>query len=119
MNETDLKYFKSFLNAQKSAILNKSLEFKSEHMNARDLVSDEAELASFDLSLNMSIHLHERDRSSLLLIERALGKIELGTFGQCESCGDEIGVLRLKARPFANLCIVCMEEHEDPRHLLN
>jgi DnaK suppressor protein len=67
----------------------------------------------------MSIHLHERDRSTLFHIERALSKMEEGKYGECESCGDLIEAKRLKARPFACLCIICQEEQEDPRNLLN
>ena len=110
MKPTEIHFFKSFLLSQKSSILNKSAEFKNEQRGGHDKVTDEAEIASVDLSLNLSLHLQERDRSSLLQIERALGKIADGTFGQCESCGSAIDLRRLKAQPFATLCIACMEE---------
>jgi len=119
MNETDLNYFKAYLLTQKSSILNKNNEFKNEQASAREVVSDEAEIAANDLSMSLSIHLHERDRSALYQIERALGKLDDGTYGQCESCGDQIETKRLKARPFTNLCIICKEEQEDPRNYLN
>lgn len=113
MKPTDLHFFKSFLLNQKSMILNKTAAFKHEQREGHEKITDEAELASADLSLNLSLHLQERDRSSLLQIERALGKISAGTFGQCESCSGEIDLRRLKARPFAVLCIDCMEEAEE------
>lgn len=119
MNGTTRNYFKAFLLSQKSQILNKSLEFRTEQSASREVVSDEAELASVDFTNSVSIHLHERDRSQLLMIERALGKIADGTYGQCEGCGADVGEARLKARPFAALCIDCMEDQEDPRHYLN
>lgn len=119
MNVTDLRFFKAYLLTQKSSILNKSLEFRSEQSSEKAPISDEAELASKELSLSLSIHLHERDRSQLMMIERALGKISEGTYGCCESCEADIGEKRLKARPFAALCIECMEEKEDPRTHLN
>lgn len=119
MNAANLGFFKTFLLDQKSSILNKTSEFRSEQSTEKVVTSDEAELASNDLNMSLSIHLHERDRSQLLLIERALSKISEGTYGQCESCGIDIGEKRLKARPFATLCIECMEEQEDPRRFLN
>lgn len=119
MNATEINYFKSFLLSQKSSILNKTSEFKSESITQRDTILDEAETVSHEQSLSMSIHLHERDRSVLLQIEKALGKLENGTFGVCEACGDDIEQKRLKARPFACLCVVCKEEQEDPRNRLN
>lgn len=118
MNATDFSFFKSFLLDQKSSILNKTNEFKSEQAVERSHIPEEAEAASHDLSTTLSIHLHERDRMVLFQIDRALGKLEDGTYGQCESCGETIGVGRLKASPFATLCVSCKEEQEDPRNFL-
>ena len=42
----------------------------------------------------------------------ALERIELGEYGECESCGETIGVKRLMARPVADLCIDCKSEQE-------
>ena len=118
MNATDFSFFKAFLLDQKSSILNKSNEFKSEQAVERSHIPDEAEAASLDLTNNLSIHLHERDRMVLFQIERALGKLEDGTYGQCEGCGEFIAIGRLKASPFATLCVACKEEQEDPRNFL-
>ena len=115
MNSTELSAIRESLLLQKSAILNKTNEFKQEQSRTVT-VSDEAEAASIDISNNISIHLHERDRTSLLMIERALGKISDGTYGQCECCGAAIGIRRLHARPFTTLCIDCMEDQEDLRN---
>lgn len=101
---------------QKGSILNKTHEFK-EAQSSQHNVADEAEVASQDLSNNISIHLHERDRTALFAIERALGKIADGTYGECESCGELIGARRLQARPFTALCIECMEEQESQSNL--
>jgi DnaK suppressor protein len=119
MKVNDLNYFRAYLLGQKSSILNKTSEFKNEQTRAYSQVAEEAEAASLDLSNSMSIQLHERDRSALFHIERALSKLEEGKFGECESCGDAIEMKRLKARPFACLCISCQEETEDPRKYLN
>lgn len=119
MNETDLKNFRSFLLNQKSAILNKTTEFKTSQSVERTRLSDEAEAAQLDLTNNLSIRLQERDHTLLIQIENALAKIEAGTYGECESCGDEIGEKRLQARPFACLCISCMEEQEGAGRFLN
>ena len=115
LTQTDLEKLKESLLFQKSTILNKAHEFKEEQ-SSMDSVSEEAEAASLDISNNMSIHLLERDRSALYAIERALGKISDGTYGQCESCGEIIGARRLQARPFTALCIDCMEEQEGQNH---
>ncbi|MEK6774604.1 MAG: TraR/DksA family transcriptional regulator [Bdellovibrionota bacterium] len=112
INIMEINAIKECLLEQKSDILNKSLEFKQEQM-CQVQVCDESEIASQDIHNNISINLLERNRHSLMMIEIALGKIVAGTYGCCESCDDQIGLRRLKARPFTTLCIACMEERED------
>lgn len=113
MNGTELNSIRRVLLIQKSRILNKAVEFRSQEMSDNEWTADEADKVSTDLSLSVSLHLQERDRSALLQIEKALGKIHDGTYGQCECCREAIGVRRLRARPFAALCIACMEEQEE------
>lgn len=116
LTEIELYNLKESLLYQKSAILNKTHEFKTEQSDS-SAVADEAEAASQDISNSISIHLHERDRVALYAIERALSKMSDGTYQQCESCGEMIGARRLQARPFTALCIECMEEQENHSNL--
>lgn len=51
-------------------------------------------------------------RSNLVWVRRALRKIELGTYGTCESCGGAIADERLDALPWAALCITCKSRGE-------
>ena len=51
-------------------------------------------------------------RSNLRWVNRALTKMELGTYGSCESCGNPIGDERLDALPWAILCIDCKRKGE-------
>lgn len=101
----------------RSEILNKSNDFISDQ-STQIFSGDEADTASMNTLSHISIKLFEHDRNSLLLIDRALGKISDGTYGLCESCGENIGAKRLKARLFTNLCIDCQEEKENFRSLL-
>lgn len=57
----------------------------------------------------MTLELRSRDRERKLIkkIDEIIGKIESGDYGYCESCGIEIGLKRLEARPTATLCIDC------------
>lgn len=119
MNGTDVKLIRKALLLQKSHILNNASEFRSQQMSESEDFADDADKVTNDLSLSLSIHLHERDRNSLYQIEKALGKIDNKTYGQCEACAELIDVKRLKARPFAALCIFCMEEHEEHRSPMN
>ena len=49
-------------------------------------------------------------RSNLTDVERALGRIDSGTYGTCERCGKPIDHARLEARPWALLCIDCKQK---------
>jgi DnaK suppressor protein len=51
-------------------------------------------------------------RSNLRDVERALQKIDAGTYGRCERCGGPIAVERLEALPWAVLCIDCKQRGE-------
>jgi len=57
----------------------------------------------------MALELRNRDRERKLIkkIDETIGNIESGDYGYCESCGVEIGLKRLEARPTATLCIDC------------
>jgi DnaK suppressor protein len=58
---------------------------------------------------DMALELRNRDRERKLIkkIEETIAKIESQDYGYCESCGVEIGLKRLEARPTATLCIDC------------
>ena len=58
---------------------------------------------------DMALELRNRDRERKLIkkIEETIAKIDSGDYGYCDSCGVEIGLKRLEARPTASLCIDC------------
>jgi DnaK suppressor protein len=64
------------------------------------------------MNLAFQGRLRERERGLLSKINEALDKIDDNTFGECESCGEEIGLKRIQARPMAQLCIDCKSEQE-------
>jgi RNA polymerase-binding protein DksA len=59
-----------------------------------------------------NLELLERDQSTLREVDEALERIEAGTFGLCEGCGELIVRERLKAMPHARNCIACQREAE-------
>jgi len=58
---------------------------------------------------DMALELRNRDRERKLIkkIDETIAKIDAGEYGYCDSCGVEIGLKRLQARPTATLCIDC------------
>jgi len=113
MDAKDLQFFKELLLSQRAELLNKADAFKSDSAINSLGQGDEGDLAVSEQSLSMTLRLQERQAHLLQKIDRALAKIEDGTFGLCEQCEEELNPARLRARPVATLCIACKEEQEN------
>lgn len=74
--------------------------------------ADELDIASSDSQSALANRLLERKNSYIRRIDVALLKIEEGTYGECEDCGQMIAPKRLMARPMALLCVLCKENQE-------
>ncbi len=74
---------------------------------------DLGDQASAVTDQNFMLRLKEREQKLLKKIDEALDRMMAGTFGICESCGGEIGMKRLKARPVTTLCIECKTKQEE------
>ena len=72
-----------------------------------DRESELEESAQKDRMTRLESRLTERGQILLRQIDDALERIDAGTFGECERCGNDIGQGRLKAIPTAALCIEC------------
>ena len=76
------------------------------------VVGDVADLAQGSSENELTFRLAEVESRELGKIDKALEKINAGTYGVCEKCGEPISQVRLKALPFASKCIRCQEEDE-------
>lgn len=108
MNSMQLTHFKKILTAWKNQIifeLNRQHEDQKEELtnNFPDPIDRAVQEEEFSLKLRNK----ERERKIITKIDRTLNKILRKEFGYCTSCGIEIGIKRLEARPTANLCIDC------------
>ncbi len=113
MNKKDLKHFKDMLTKKREETLKSVEETREIGMGlSPDDLPDEVDLATSESDQSMSLRLKDRERILLNKINKALQQIEEGTYGVCESCGEEIGLKRLEARPVTDLCIRCKEEQE-------
>jgi len=81
------------------------------HLDPDDF-PDEIDTASSEINLQFTGRLREREQGLLAKIDTALQKMDDGEFGKCVTCGEDIGVKRLRARPVAELCIDCKAEQE-------
>jgi DnaK suppressor protein len=73
---------------------------------------DEIDHAASDLEQSMLMRLKNREALYVRKIKDALKRIEAGTFGECQECGEDIELRRLEARPTATMCLSCKEDQE-------
>ena len=71
------------------------------------LFADPNDRASQESDMALELRNRDRERKLIKKIDETIGNIESGDYGYCESCGVEIGLKRLEARPTATLCIDC------------
>ena len=113
MKKKDMARFAERLREEKARLLSHTEKNKTEDITlSSDDLADEVDLASSELNQSVALRLRDRERLLLQKIEIALSKIDLGTFGVCESCEEPIETKRLEARPVAELCINCKEAQE-------
>jgi len=74
--------------------------------------NDQADVGSTTFERDHEMSLANNAREMLAQTERALARIEDGTYGVCESCGEPIGKMRLMAFPRATLCLSCKQREE-------
>ena len=68
---------------------------------------DPTDRATQESEMTLELRTRDRERKLIRKIEETLDQIDAGEYGYCESCGAEIGLRRLEARPTATLCIDC------------
>lgn len=113
LTKAQLKKFKELLDEKRMEIIRKAQQTLDEEMtlDANDL-PDEMDLASSEYLQSFTFRLRGREKVFLDKIQKALEKLEAGTFGVCDDCGERISAKRLEARPETTLCIRCKEDQE-------
>lgn len=113
LTEKQLRQFEKQLKAWRDEVekgLNQTLH--QMHEEGQGTFPDPTDQASIETDRNFDLRIRDRERKLLRKIDQALGRIKDGTFGICESCGGEISVKRLQARPVTTLCIDCKTAQE-------
>lgn len=112
MEKEKLEFFKQLLLKRREEILKEIMETKRELIERGEPLPDTVDQATRESNLAFELRLRDREQKLLKKIDKALKKIEDGTYGICEICGEEIDEKRLIARPEATLCIECKRAQE-------
>ena len=107
MNKSQKKHFISILNSWKQAL--DSEQEKTEQLIQQDQSNfpDSLDRAAKEEEFMLELRKRERERKLISKIEMSLKDIDDDLYGFCETCGVEIGIKRLEARPTATQCIDC------------
>src|SRR3954462_11436643 len=112
MKKEITKKFKRIFEKQRGQIIFNDRVVREDFEVCPDDRYDEIDQATTDIEQSMRMRLRNREVLYIKKVDEALERIEDGTFGECEDCGEDIELKRLEARPTATLCVSCKEEQE-------
>ncbi len=112
MDTKDLEFFRNYLHSMLDDILKKGEETLEDMTESHEAYADPADRATAESDRSFTLRLRDRERKLIKKINAALQRIDDSTFGECESCGEDIGIKRLQARPVTTLCIKCKSQQE-------
>jgi DnaK suppressor protein len=112
MKKDDIEYFKDFLTNRLEELLSHADNTVSGMTAPKENFPDPADRASLEADRNFMLRIRDRENKLIKKIKKALERIDDGTFGVCEKCGEDISASRLKARPVTTLCIDCKTKEE-------
>jgi DnaK suppressor protein len=84
-----------------------------DHSQTTRMPTDMAELGSSNFDQELTLSLLDSERDALEQIEAAIERVEDGSYGRCQTCGERIRKSRLQAIPYVAQCVRCASEQED------
>ncbi|KXW55269.1 RNA polymerase-binding protein DksA [Ferrovum sp. PN-J185] len=112
MNKKQLEHFQALLEDWKSELSQDIDRTVHTMQDEATVFADPNDRASQESDMALELRNRDRERKLIKKIDETIAKIEAGDYGYCASCGVEIGLNRLQARPTASLCIDCKQLEE-------
>ena len=116
MDREKIGYFRRLLTERLDVLLHEAARAVNSIVEAQDASGDLTDQATVEGDQSVLLRIRERERGLIVKIREALDRIERGTYGICEECGEAISERRLMARPVATLCIGCKVSQEKAEH---
>ena len=107
MSDQQMEHFTSILQNWKRELMEEVDRTVNHMQDEAANFPDPADRASQEEEFSLELRTRDRERKLIKKINDTLTRIEEGDYGFCDSCGVEIGIRRLEARPTATLCIDC------------
>lgn len=107
MNEGQVTHFRTILSTWKKELMEEVDNTVSHMKDDAANFPDPNDRATQEEEFTLELRTRDRERKLIKKINQSLEDMDKGDYGFCESCGTDIGLRRLEARPTANLCIDC------------
>ena len=107
MNDAQLAHFRKILLDWIEQLISEAESTKSYIQDESTAMPDINDRATQEEEFALALRTRDRERKLIRKIDKSIAEIDGGDYGFCETCGVEIGVRRLEARPTATQCIDC------------
>ena len=107
MNAKQRGHFRKILETLKSELSQEIDRTVHTMQDEATVFADPNDRASQESDMALELRNRDRERKLIKKIDETIGRIDANEYGYCDSCGVEIGLKRLEARPTATLCIDC------------
>lgn len=107
MNDAQLAHFRKILLAWKNSLMAEAESTKNYIQDESTAMPDINDRATQEEEFALALRTRDRERKLIRKIDKSLTEINSGDYGFCQTCGVEIGLRRLEARPTATQCIDC------------
>ncbi|MDP0589511.1 MAG: RNA polymerase-binding protein DksA [Candidatus Endonucleobacter bathymodioli] len=107
MSDQQITHFTNILHNWKRELMEEVNRTVNHMQDESANFPDPADRASQEEEFNLELRTRDRERKLIKKINDTIARLVNGDYGFCDSCGIEIGILRLEARPTATLCIDC------------
>lgn len=121
MSDEQIAHFRQILLDWKAQLIDEADRTKSYIQDESSAMPDINDRATQEEEFALALRTRDRERKLIRKIDKSLAEIEGGDYGFCQTCGVEIGLRRLEARPTATQCIDCktlaeMKERQNLGH---
>lgn len=113
MDREQLDLFRTKLEEMSKELLSEAEKTIHEMTDHSDNYPDPTDRATAESDRSFELRIRDRERKLLAKIKAAIERIDEGTYGICDECGDDISTKRLEARPVTTLCIECKTSQEN------
>eukprot|EP01029_Cantina_marsupialis_P026797 TRINITY_DN72900_c0_g2_i1.p1 TRINITY_DN72900_c0_g2~~TRINITY_DN72900_c0_g2_i1.p1 ORF type:complete len:127 (-),score=9.90 TRINITY_DN72900_c0_g2_i1:52-432(-) len=113
MEQKDLDHFRTLLQGMLDEAQQKGDATLDDLTDNSEMFADPADRATAESDRAFTLRIRDRERKLIKKIRSAITRLDEGSFGVCDECGEDIGIARLEARPVTKLCINCKSKQEE------